>query len=304
MAARTGKPRIAVVGSTMVDLVTYASALPGSGETVRGTQFSLGCGGKGANQAVMAAMLGAEVVFVNRVGDDFFGDLTRTNLAKLGIELRLGDPLPDISTGVAPIWVEPSGANRIIVVPGANEAVTAEVVRSELNGVDRLDCIVCQLEIPQDGVAEAFRVGRHHGAMNILNPAPAAPIDDEVLSLADWVVPNETEFAALFGEEPDDAAILRASSELNGRLVVTLGAGGAAVVEGDVVRSVPALKVATVDTTGAGDAFVGGFAYALAAGVEDPVKVGVACGSLSTLRKGTQASFPSADQVWPQLQSR
>lgn len=295
-----GRPRIVVVGSTMIDLVTYADVLPGRGQTLRGTEFQLGFGGKGANQAVMAAMLGAEVVFVNRVGDDFFGELMRKNLANRGIDLRLGDPVPSVSTGVAPIWVEASGANRIVVVPGANDAVTPEVVRTELDDIETADCVVCQLEIPQDAIAEAFRCGRKWGAVNILNPAPAGAIHDDVLAQADWTVPNESEFEVLFGAAPDDDAILEAAARLPGRLIVTLGEHGTALaVDGEVLR-MAALPVSAVDTTGAGDAFLGGLSYALGtgAGAEDAVAVATICGSLSTLRLGTQASFPTAEQVW------
>ncbi|MDQ3166959.1 MAG: ribokinase, partial [Actinomycetota bacterium] len=293
------RPRIVVVGSTMMDLVTYADVLPGPGQTLRGTEFRLGFGGKGANQAVMAAVLGADVVFVNRVGDDFFGELTRKHLAQQGIELRLGDPIGSVSTGVAPIWVEPSGANRIIIVPGANEAVTPDVVRADLADVAGADCVVCQLEIPQDAIAEAFRFGRRWGAVNVLNPAPAGAIHDDVLALADWIVPNESEFEVIFGAPPEDAAILRAAAGLEGRLVVTLGEHGAAVAVGDAVRHVAALPVRPTDTTGAGDAFVGGFSYALAMGADaaEAVRVATVCGSLSTERHGTQASFPSAEEV-------
>lgn len=297
-----GKPRIVVVGSTMVDLVAYADALPGPGETLRGTRFQLGFGGKGANQAVMAAALGAEVVFVNRVGADVFGDLTRANLVERGIDLRLGDPLSGVSTGVAPIWVEPSGTNRILVIPGANEAVTPEVVRAELSGMEPADCVVCQLEIPQEAIAEAFRFGREWGAVNILNPAPAGVICDDVLGMADWTMPNEHEFEVLFGAEPDDDAILRSEAELPGRLVVTLGDRGAAVVVDGHVRRVAALPVRAVDTTGAGDAFVGGFSYSIGSGAraEDALRLATICGSLSTLQRGTQASFPTAKQVLDQ----
>jgi len=299
-------PRIVVVGSTMMDLVAYAPVLPGPGQTLRGTEFQLGFGGKGANQAVMAAGLGAEVVFVNRVGDDFFGELTRKHLAEQGVSLRLGDPIPTISTGVAPIWVEPSGTNRIIIIPGANEAVTPDVVRSELADIDGADCVVCQLEIPQDAVAEAFKLGRRWGAVNILNPAPAAALRADVLELADWLVPNENEFELLFGAPPENAEILRADSGLQGRLLVTLGELGAAFPSKEAVRHVPAVAVKAVDTTGAGDAFLGGFSYAIGAGeeVEQAVKMATVCGSLSTQRPGTQASFPTAEEVQLRMSSQ
>jgi len=284
----------------MIDLVVYADVLPGPGQTLRGNEFRLGFGGKGANQAVMAARLGAEVIFVNRVGADFFGELTRTNLAEQGLSLRLGDPIASVSTGVAPIWVEPSGTNRILIIPGANEAVTPEVVRTELAEIPSADCVVCQLEVPQDAITEAFRFGRQWGAVNVLNPAPASPIHDDILALADWMVPNESEFELLFGLPPEEGAILRAAAEFRGRLLVTLGEHGAAFPSGDAVQHVAALSVTPSDTTGAGDAFLGGFSYAVAAGAdaEEAVKVASVCGSLSTERRGTQASFPSAEEVW------
>ncbi len=294
------RPRIVVVGSTMIDLVAYADVLPDPGQTVRGTEFRLGFGGKGANQAVMAARMGAEVIFVNRVGDDFFGELTKKNLAEQGISLRLGEPIAAVSTGVAPIWVEPSGTNRIIIVPGANEAVTPEVVRAELSTLPSAACVMCQLEVPQEAVAEAFRFGRRWGALNVLNPAPAAPLQDDVLALTDWLVPNEGEFELLFGGPPDDDAIVRAARAFQGRLLVTLGERGAAFPMGDSVRHVAALPVTPRDTTGAGDAFLGGLSYALASGRDaaEAVQVATICGSLSTERHGTQASFPNADEVW------
>lgn len=297
----TRAPRIVVVGSTMMDLVAYAPVIPSAGQTLRGTEFRMGFGGKGANQAVMAAALGAEVIFVNRVGADFFGEITRKHLAEQGITLRLGDPVPSISTGVAPIWVEPSGSNRIIIVPGANDAMTPQAVRSELADIQYADCVVCQLEIPQDAVAEAFRFGRRWGAINILNPAPAAVIHQDVLALADWLVPNETEFEMLFDAPPADAEIVRAATDLRARLLVTLGESGAAFTDGERARHVTPPRVSARDTTGAGDAFLGGFAYAIGAQMdaERAIKVAVACGSLSTQRPGTQASFPSADEVWP-----
>lgn len=305
-AALRRRPRIVVVGSTMMDLVAYAAVMPGPGQTLRGTEFQLGFGGKGANQAVMAAALGAEVIFVNRVGDDFFGELTRKHLTEQGIELRLGDPVTSVATGVAPIWVEPSGANRIIIIPGANEAVTPDVVRSELADVTHADCVVCQLEVPQDAIAEAFRFGRHWGAVNILNPAPAAPINEELLALADWTVPNESEFELLFGGPPEDDAVLRAADDLEGQLLVTLGELGAVLAAENTARRIAALPVTPRDTTGAGDAFLGGFSYALAAGMgpEQAVELATVCGSLSTERPGTQASFPSADEVHEALASR
>lgn len=296
-------PKVAVVGSTMVDLIAYADVCPRAGETLVGSSFEMGFGGKGANQACMVKRLGADVAFVNRTGDDIFGDLTREHLAREGLDRHLGTPVPGVSTGVAPIWVESSGTNRIIIVPGANGQVTPDVVRAELGGTQRYDVIVCQLEVPQDAIMEAFLLGRETGATNVLNPAPAAVIDEKLLDLVDWLVPNETEFESLFGQRPSDASIARAGREIPGRLVVTLGADGAALSGDGQVSRVPALQVEAIDTTGAGDAFVGGFAYALACGEDAAaaVRLGTICGSLSTAQRGTQSSFPDAGSVWAQF---
>jgi ribokinase len=295
----SGGPHIVVVGSTMVDLIAYASPLPGPGETVEGREFRLGFGGKGANQAVMAARLGADVTFVNRVGDDLFGRLTRENLSDRGIDTCRVGVVEGASTGVAPIWVEADGTNRIIIVPGANAALTASEVRRGLSGIDAPDCVVCQLEIPIEGVTEALRIGREWGATTILNPAPIGALPAHLLDLVDWLVPNEFEFGALAGGPPDDERLLQQASALGVGLVVTLGAAGTAVVlDGRVDRFEPP-PVRAADTTGAGDAFVGGFAWALGRGetVGEAVRIGNACGALSVTHAGTQASFPTLDAV-------
>ncbi len=280
----------------MVDLVTYADPLPRAGETVVGRSFALGFGGKGANQAVMAARLGAEVVFVNRVGDDVFGRMTLENLEREGLDTSAVRPTRGASTGVAPIWVEHDGTNRIIVVPGANASVSVDVVRDELSDLDGAGCVVCQLEVPQDAVRQAFEFGRAWGCPTILNPAPAAELGDGLLALVDWLIPNEHEFELMFGRPPDEEtiAVQRACG-----IVVTLGAAGAATVTDGAVRRFAAPSVRATDTTGAGDAFVGGFAYGLASGasIDDAIAVGNACGALSVTAPGTQSSFPARAAV-------
>lgn len=290
------RPRIVVVGSTMIDLVAYADPLPRAGETVFGSSFRLGFGGKGANQAVMAARLGAEVVFVNRVGDDVFGRMTLENLAEQGLDTRAVRPVAGATTGVAPIWVEQDGTNRIIVVPGANESVTAEAVREELGAIEGADCVICQLEVPQEAAAAAFELGRSWGCPTVLNPAPAATLDPNLLSLADWLIPNESEFELLFGGAPDATSIAAVSGP---RAVVTLGEAGAACWDNGALLRIAAPKVEVVDTTGAGDAFVAGFGFGLATGrdLTDAIALGNACGALSVGGRGTQTSFPSRSAV-------
>ncbi len=295
---RERRPRIVVVGSTMTDLISYADPLPREGQTVTGREFRLGFGGKGANQAVMAARLGAEVVFVNCVGDDVFGEMTIANLEAQGVATSSVRRVDGASTGVAPIWVDGAGNNRIIVIPGANDALDAACVRAELERLDSADCVVCQLEVPLDAVREAFHFGRAWGCPTILNPAPvpAAPLDDELLELADWLIPNESEFELLFGRTPDSDAIANVARP---RLVVTLGAKGAATRLEGALHTFAPQRVAAVDTTGAGDAFVGGFAFGLASGEDVPraIELGNTCGALSVTAHGTQSSFPSRSAV-------
>jgi ribokinase len=289
-------PHIVVVGSTMIDLSTYVDLLPERGETVVGERFMLGYGGKGANQAVMAARLGARVTFVNCVGDDLFGEMVRKNLGDRGIDVSRVKTVKSESTGVAAIWVERDGMNRIVITPGANYALSAADVSAELADVAPARCVICQLEIGHEAVTAALRWGRACEAVTILNPAPAAALDGELLGLVDWLVPNETEFELLFGAPANDASLLRFGASLTGGLVVTLGDRGATTVVAGEAITCPAPEVEAIDTTGAGDAFVGGLAYALARGetIVSAVTFANWCGAQSTTSYGTQTSFPDA----------
>lgn len=299
MKGTRGVPRIVVVGSIMVDLIAYADPLPEAGQTVTGTAFEIGCGGKGANQALMARRLGAEVLFVARVGTDTFGDVSLANLATRGIDPAMVKRVGGLTTGVAPIWVSDDGNNRIIVVPGANQAMSADEVRTELAGLTQADSVVCQMEIPDEAVAAALAIGAATGAVTILNPAPASPQSVLMFGAADWVVPNEHEFEMLWGAGPTDSEMLAAAAQWNCGLVVTLGAAGAAATNGANVIRIPPPHANVVDTTGAGDAFVGGLAFGLATGesLVSAISTGNACGALSTESRGTQTSFPTAEMV-------
>ncbi len=292
------RPGIVVVGSTMIDLVAYADRLPGDGETVVGSGFRSGFGGKGANQAVMAARFGAAVAMVNAVGDDDYGTATLANLAGEGIATEYVVRVPG-SSGVAPIWVDGNGSNRIIIVPGANLHVPAALA---VNAVERLRpaVVIGQFEIPQAVTAAGFAAARRVGAATILNPAPGASIDPELLAVTDWLVPNETEFAIIAGEslgsDPADEAerIVAFGRRVGVSLAVTLGERGVALLTGGgpLIR-IPAPAVRPVDTTGAGDAFVGAFAVGLAMGrtPESAARLGCAAASDSVTRPGTQASY-------------
>jgi ribokinase len=293
------KPVIAVVGSLNIDLVAYAKRVPNAGETVIGERFQMGFGGKGANQAVMAARLGGRVSMVGALGDDVYAGMTFENLAAQGVDATHVARV-DGSSGVAPIWVEPDGTNRIIVVPAANDRVDPEAAAAAVRSVDGVRVVIGQLEIPQPVTAAAFRAAHEVGAVTILNPAPAAELDSDLLAGADWLIPNETEFATLanaYSFDPEeDAPLAGYARSIKPRLVITLGSRGAALITWDwsVVR-VPAERVQATDTTGAGDAFVGAFAFGLAAGLDEleAVRLGILCASDSVTKPGTQSSFAS-----------
>jgi ribokinase len=295
-------PWLTVVGSTMIDLVTYAARMPDRGETVVGDRFAQGFGGKGANQAVMARLMGAQVAMVNALGDDGYGEQTLANFARYGIDTAHVRRIPG-SSGVAPIWVEPDGSNRIIVVPGANGGLLPEHGAAAVVAQERVDAVIGQFEIDHAVTTAAFRAARDRGAVTILNPAPGAAVSPDLAAVTDWIIPNETEFAILARAAglPDDVedpdALARVAAGLGARLLVTLGERGAALVgESGDLRVVPAPRVDAVDTTGAGDAFVGAFAFGLASGWDEvaAVRLGCAIAADSVRRPGTQASFPDA----------
>lgn len=298
------EPSILVVGSTMVDMIAYAERLPGDGETIVGQRFVTGFGGKGANQAVAAARFGARVAIVNCVGDDAYGGPTIDNFVAQGVDATYVRRVPG-SSGVAPIWVDAHGTNRIICVPAANDATSPELALEAFDAV-RPRVVVAQFETPQATTIAAFAAARAAGAITVLNPAPAAPIDPALLALTDWLVPNEHEFAligggSLDGDETDEDAKLRElASGLGVSLVVTLGGRGAAVLpSGGAVTRVAAPAVRAFDTTGAGDAFVGAFAVGLAEGWDalDAARLGCTFAADSVTKGGTQSSFATRDEA-------
>lgn len=302
VAPRVTPGHVAVVGSTNLDLIAYTPRIPEPGETIIGDRFVMGFGGKGANQAVMARLLGAAVGMVNCVGDDAYGELTRANLSGFGIDVSHVYTAPGPS-GVAPIWVEPDGTNRIIVIPGANHRLTPGQAAAAIAGFPTLDVVIGQFEIPQEVTVAAFAAARERGATTILNPAPGAAVAPELLGACDWIIPNQVELAHLLDGEADpadDAALLGARRRIGCGLVVTLGEAGAALVgSDDRVLRLAAPRVAVTDTTGAGDAFVGAFAFALAAGLDTAtaLRLGIACAADSVTRPGTQTSFPRGDRA-------
>jgi len=293
-------PWLTVVGSTMIDQIAYAARMPERGETVIGDRFSQGFGGKGANQAVMARLMGAEVAMVNAVGEDSYGGQVIENFASFGIDTTYVRREPG-SSGVAPIWVEPDGSNRIIVIPGANDGLLPEHGAAAVRELEHVDAVIGQFEIGQAVTTAAFAAARERGAITVLNPAPAAAVSVDLAAATDWLIPNEHEFAIIaaaagLSDDVEDPQALAAFAEgLGVRLLVTLGERGAAIVgEDDQVRMVSTPMVEAVDTTGAGDAFVGAFVFGLASGwsESDAARLGCAIAAESVLRPGTQTSFP------------
>jgi ribokinase len=292
--------KIAVIGSTMMDLTVYADVLPAAGETRFGNSFTTGFGGKGANQAVMAARTGAKVTMITGIGNDGFGDESLENFKNCGMDTSSVLRLPT-HTGVAHIWVDGEGQNRISIVPGANFALTPQDAIDEVSKLKDVSVLIAQCEIPQEVTLAAFRTAQELGITTILNPAPYQPLTDDLLELTDWLIPNEVEFAELdkTHRAPDSDSVI-ASLRSNGRTIVTLGGDGAALVTADgSVKRFAAKKVSATDTTGAGDCFIGAFAAALASGAteESAVQFGIDCATKSVTRKGAQSSYPSIEEI-------
>jgi len=303
---RSTSPSIVCVGSTMIDLISYLDRMPQQGETVFGADFAQGFGGKGANQAVMAALLGAEVSMVNTVGSDSFGRDTIANFQSFGIDTEFIEQVDGTHSGVANILVEKDGSNRIVLGAGANSLMTQAQVDRAFAAHPTPDVVLSQLEVPQPIIRRAFDHAKSSRAITVLNPGPAAAVDPEILASTDWLIPNESEFAVLYesvyGRSPGDYAADAAAlaQQLDVRLVITVGAAGANYIREDGrVERFEAPAVQAVDTTGAGDAFCGSFAYAIAAGwgAEEAISLAVAVSSDSVARRGTQTSYPRGDDL-------
>ena len=291
-------PVIAVVGSAMMDLTAYADVLPEAGQTLAGQLFTTGFGGKGANQAVMAAHCGAEVHFIGKLGKDVFGDAIADNFVKVGINSEYVDR-SETPNGVAHIWVDGQGENRIIIIPGANHEIEVTRAIEAINSITDLQIVVAQCEIKQEVTVAAFKAAKARGCTTILNPAPFQQLSTELLELTDWLIPNETEFRELHGSLPSSDEILK-SFRPGKNSIVTLGSEGAVYIspQGQLHR-VSAPKVTAVDTTGAGDSFVGSLAFSLASGKDpgDAMSFGIKVASSSVTRKGAQSSYPDQAEI-------
>lgn len=292
------RPRIAVVGSANIDLTTFTNQFPRPGETIFGQKFDLGFGGKGANQAVAARLCGAEVFMVARVGSDLFGPATIENFRKQGIDTTHVKQVEGLSSGVAPIFVEPNGQNRILVVKGANDALKPADVDAASEVLKSADCIVLQFEIPIETVYYTVAFARKHRIRCIVNPAPAQPVDMVALKDLDYFVPNESEAETITGQPVktvDDARKCAERLVAGGikRVIITLGANGSLIASSDGFEHVAPFAVQSIDSTGAGDAFIGSFAVFLGEGLpeKEALRRANLYAGLSTTGIGTQKSF-------------
>jgi ribokinase len=293
-----------VIGSINQDFVLNVERRPEPGETVTDAQLSKGNGGKGANQAAAAALLGAQVAFLGRVGDDGFGEPLVEALAEKGVDTSLIEATPGSSTGTAVITVTPDGENDITVAPGANRSLTTEDVDAAAEAIGGSRVLVAQMEVSPEVVQRAVEVAVRHGVRAVVNLAPPFGVPRELLEQLDPLVVNEHEAAFLLGERVEgvDGAISAAGELLTlgpRSVVVTVGKDGAVFSDGDSTKHLPAPDVDVVDTTGAGDAFVGALAASLARGdsLESAVAYAVRAGAAAATRVGAQGALPTTDVV-------
>ena len=298
-------PRICVVGACNTDLVSFAPRLPRWGETLRGTKFHMGFGGKGANQAVMAAKLGADVSMVAKVGNDIFGENTSRNMQSFGIDATHIHVTDEAFSGVAPITVDPDGQNAIVVVTGANDLLSIADVEQARPAIAAADILICQLEIPLEVTLAALRIGQQENVTTIFNPAPGRDdIPDDAFPLCSIVCPNESETELITGmpvgtQDEDEAAAQALRARGAATVILTLGERGSLLVTADGATHVPAEQVKAVDTTGAGDAFVGALAYFIGVGLALPEAIARAnrVAAVSVQGVGTQTSFPDRAEL-------
>ena len=292
--------KVAVVGSSSMDLVVTSSKRPIAGETVLGDSFVTVPGGKGANQAVAAARLGAEVTMIGCVGDDFYGEIILENLKNNHILIDYVEPVPGEVSGTAHITLA-EGDNSIIVVKGANDCITPDYVQKAINVIEETDIVLVQQEIPEETVEYLAELCEKLGKRLLLNPAPAREISDLVIQRAAFITPNEHEFEILFnGRERSEVL-----AEYPNKLFITEGKDGVRYFDGKQERVVPSFMVEAVDTTGAGDTFNAAFAVAVAEGksFEECLLFANRAASISVTKFGAQGGMPTREEVEGSLES-
>ena len=284
--------KICVIGSSNIDQIAYTKNIPADGETLFGDSFQMGFGGKGANQAVMAGLLGADVYMITCLGDDVYKEMTINNYEANNVNTD-HIQLVKGASGVAPIWVDATGQNRIIVIPGANNEIDAQKAISSIDEIGDISVLVGQCEIPMEVNHEVFQYAKSNSVTTIFNPAPAKKLEREFLEHISWLIPNENEFELISGMEPNDDNFLKFNEEIPCNLIVTLGEKGAVLVDENKTHYFDAPSVNAIDTTGAGDSFIGTFAYELSESnsPESCIKKAVEKASQSVTKKGTQSSY-------------
>ena len=284
--------KIGVIGSSNIDQIAYTKNIPADGETLFGDSFQMGFGGKGANQAVMAGLLGADVYMITCLGDDVYKEMTINNYEANNVNTD-HIQLVKGASGVAPIWVDATGQNRIIVIPGANNEIDAQKAISSIEEIGDISVLVGQCEIPMEVNHKVFQYAKSNSVTTIFNPAPAKKLEREFLEHISWLIPNENEFELISGMEPNDDNFLKFNEEIPCNLIVTLGEKGAVLVDENKTHYFDAPSVNAIDTTGAGDSFIGTFAYELSESnsPESSVKKAVEKASQSVTKKGTQSSY-------------
>ena len=286
------KPKICVVGSANIDQVSYVKRAPNDGEILFGEDYQMGFGGKGANQAVMAGLLGAEVYVIACLGSDVYREMTIENFKNNNV---ITDYIQTVegSSGVAPIWVDESGQNRIVVIPGANNLLDSSLAIESLEKIGKPDVLVGQFEIPMNVNEEVFSYAYKNGVQTVLNPAPANKPTDVLLENTSWFIPNEVEFEEIYGEVFNEDNLLLFANDLKTNVVVTLGEKGCAYIKNNSVEIMNTDTVKAIDTTGAGDAFVGAFSFGVAnkLEIEECLKLALQKATDSVTKKGTQSSY-------------
>ena len=286
---------ILVIGAANTDLTAYVDRIPEGGETIHGDLFTTGFGGKGANQAVAAKRAGADVALIAGLGADIFGQNTKAHLEAEGVNTS-GIFSGKQPSGVAHIWVDAKGENRIIIIPGANLELSEEFIENAVLRISNLSIVIAQCELPEEFAIAAFKSAKVKNAITILNPAPAVKLSPELIELSDWIIPNQIEFNSLATEVPDGDLVEQIKNFYPDKnLLVTLGSDGAILrtKNGEMIKAT-APKTEVIDTTGAGDGFVGAFAAALTAGKELQIALEFAIkfASDSVGKKGAQSSYP------------
>lgn len=296
--------KLLVVGSINMDLVTLTEKTPKIGETILGRSFAQIPGGKGANQAVAMARLGADVSMIGRVGDDSFGKTLMDGMKKDGLKIDGVEVVEGVSTGIATIIVDEEANNSIIVVAGANFEIEKRDLDRHRELYEKSDIVIHQLETPLEVVEESLKIAKSMGKTTILNPAPAKELSDEIIANIDYLIPNETELEILSGiEVKTEEDVLKAAKIVMDKgvekLVVTLGSKGAMYIDRDSSYLVGAHKVEALDTTAAGDSFIGGLTTGLSKGMEfrEAMEFAAKVGAITVTRRGAQTSLPTLEEV-------